>query len=290
MMNMNLFPNPIRISVCVCLVCSVSLFAVGQPETARRSEIRALELEPMLEQLRSDEIRFNAIHATLVLYEYMDEVILQRMHELLDSDDWQQRQLAAWLIRREQPVPLTERLVEVTVEGMRDDSLPESWHIEVDGYSYPPYTPFFNASDGVRTLLAVPLKYPQPLVDALDSDDWQQQFWAAFVLACKQHQPALEQAVAVLATHLMDDSTRRNAYYAAHAIYEAGPGVRAQIEALFDSADAQQRDIARLIVASWDDPRSSATHLPEGIPRPTYVDTRWNPLFEIYPRYSIYKR
>lgn len=240
----------IALSITLVWVFSGAEKVQSQATVANRNEIRAMSHAEQIEQLRDDDIRFNAFHAVMSLYEWMNEETIVLLEQALDSDCWQQRQLSAWLLRKEPRYEISERLVEVTVEGLRCDNLP--YERRPDGTTR--YTPFFNAADGVRYLIALPLEYPQPLLDALDSDDRQQRFYSAYILGAHGWEDDRQRLVEKLATHLRDDDVRYNAQMACYAIYHLGPEARPLLIQYRDSEDAQKRKAVELILHNWERP------------------------------------
>jgi hypothetical protein len=106
-------------------VCTLSIMAL--PMTAVSAAPTAEEL---INDLRSDEVWYNAERASRAMLE-LDEPPAKQLYESLDSDDWQQRQMACkviWALRtwRARPsiegwyakFPVTDRLVDVTIEGL----------------------------------------------------------------------------------------------------------------------------------------------------------------------------
>ena len=119
----------------------------------------------LVQALRNDHIPGNAVTALEALSYEPDAAGL--LHETLHSSDLQQRQLAAWLLRR-LPVRSTPRLAAVSVEAL---------HTEIDNQLYSTTVVSLERS-ATRYLYHHPEHSRPPLRIALHSADKQQRFMA----------------------------------------------------------------------------------------------------------------
>lgn len=232
------------------------------------SRIEGNEKSPMLEaglsltlpdavaDLRHDAVRWNAIRAMDYLRKHRSAArpLLERV---LDSPDHQQRQLAASLLRGVAAYRPTTRMLAVTIEGLRDDVLPlgkRPGEIRRTG------TGDGNATSGVRWFLRDRARIRAAagqLRAALDADDGQQRFLAAYLLGIGGRTAAAEEIFVVLAPHLCDNAISGDANMAAAAIHGLGPVIIPALRARLPFADRQEADLLRLVLhhlAGADDP------------------------------------
>ncbi len=219
------------------------------------------QLDSLIEDLRDDDVRWNAIAAIeAIRYYASDEFkrnpnLISALEEALDSEDWQQRQMAAYLLRTTikdyEPTP---RLLEVTVEGLRDDHLPREYEIEDGKYRTKRCVFLFNAAEGVRYLLENENMGTEALEAALDSDDAQQRFLAAYVLGATGRKNKLERIAEILLPHLEHDNIPRNACLATYALYHLGDEVIPILKEYEEAEDKQKREAIQLILYDLNSP------------------------------------
>lgn len=195
--------------------------------------IGQLDLEILVGYLHSDGIRGNAIAAANELVNRKVERKIPLLEEALQSHDWQQRQMAAELLRRTDEYPPTDRLIEVTVEGLRDDEFP------VDDQGYTIF--LFNAYFGTRYLIKHPNEGTKYLEDSLESDDAQQRFLAAYILASTERGEDKQKIAEILLPHLHDDNIPGNAIMSVYALYHLGAEIIPLLQMREDSTDHQER-------------------------------------------------
>lgn len=162
----------------------------------------------------------------------------------LDSNDWQRRQFAAAALRSFPHYSPSRRMLEVLVEGLRDDDLPrsnDSW------------TPIQNAAAGTTYLLRHAGLASDSLVDGLESNDAQQQFLCAYVLGMTGNPRGLPGAAEILVDHLRDNDIGGDAVWATAALYRFGARVMPILDAT-RPVDHQQRRAIALIMADLIDP------------------------------------
>jgi len=253
-----------------------ALIQVAQAQTYRYGyidykpgEIQHLSSEKLVEFLRADGIRGNAVAAMNELWNrrdssadhlnghpvmglIVDELwtrnsgITAALETALDSPDWQQRQMAAEILRGVETFAPTDRLLEVTMEGLRDDGLP----FDEKGFG----VFVFNAFSGTRYLLKHPQAGTEILIKALESDDSQQRFLAAYVLGATGRGEAMQRIAEILMPHLQNDDVWGNACMAVYALYHLGPDVTPFLEPYRDSTDEQQRQAVQLVRMDLDTP------------------------------------
>lgn len=158
----------------------------------------------------------------------------------LDSPDWQQRQLAASVLR-DLDQPPTDALLRVTVEGLHDDDLPFS-------KSAGTATWVSNGREGIRYLIEHADVADPYLLVGLTSDDAQQRLMSAVVAGFAGRTGLIPLAVPVLLQNLRDDGTWGNAIAATAALGHFGPAAAPWIMTQTCSPDPQQRRMARLIL------------------------------------------
>ena len=231
--------------------------------------IQNLSAEKLVENLRADAVRGNAVAALNELWkrresgtdrpagqpvtDHIVEDLWKRnsgltaaLEAALDSTDWQQRQMAAEILRGIETFMPTNRLLEVTVEGLRDDALP----FDENGAG----VFVFNAFSGTQYLLQHPREGTEILITALESDDSQQRFLAAYVLGATGRGNATQRITEILLPHLQDDDVWGNACMAVYALYHLGPDVLPFLEPYRDSKDEQQRQAVQLVRMDLENP------------------------------------
>lgn len=224
-----------------CVIALVSLHCAHAND-------RAAEL---IEDLRDDDVRWNAIKAWYGIVE-LEEPPVEALHAALDSDDWQQRQLAADLLwrfarddragRRFAPY-VTSRLIAVTIEGLRDDDSATS---QVPGERD---LQLFNAANGFRVLAKHAELAREQLVEGLDGEDYQQRFLCALALGTGGVGSESERVAAILVPHLADNDIPDDAKWSARALFMLGAEAIPHLEAAKEASDdAQQRDLLELIL------------------------------------------
>ena len=119
-----------------------------------------------------------------------------------------------------QEIHTLNELLEVTVEGLRDDDLPR------------PRQPGkgvileFNAAQGFRYLLEHGVAAREYLVAGVKGEDAQQRFLAACLLGMHGLRDELARTTAVLLLHLEDNDVPCDACMSAAALFRLGPQER----------------------------------------------------------------
>lgn len=217
-------------------------------------------LAELIDDLHDDDVRFNAIHAWRELLLRRGPEKIAPLEKALDSEDWQQRQIAADILRnadihgRVDDYQPPDRLIEATVEALRHDLLP-GW------FSGEGQVLLYNATEAMRYLLFHPQLGTGLLEKALNSEDRQQRFLAAFVLGATGRSAQIERITEILIPHLKHDSLRLNACMATHALYGLGESVIPYLSDYRDSPDEQQRAAVRLIFMDLKSPPQTKEEL-----------------------------
>jgi len=214
-------------------------------------------VDMLIEDLKDDDVRWNADFAVDELCRRFqdDEQVVEALKQALHSKDYQQRQLAGYvLMLPEEVIDLSHhrRLLEVAVEALQDDNMP----CDPDGRTYT-YTRNYNCDTAMRYLLDHHENAVGLLQMALQSEDWQQRFCAAYILAVKQAEPPEDRScvIQVLLDHLRSNEIARDARCAVYALYQMGPEIQGAFPELSQINDPQQKKLIELLVRSWTDPQ-----------------------------------
>ena len=215
-----------------------------------------------IEALRDDDVRWSAYHAMRAINR-LPAPPLAELHAALDSEDWQQRQCACALLWHFLHPPsyakaasagtVTHQLLEVTIEGLRSDSLPADSHGN--------YTDVFNASLGFRMLVVHAAEARELLEAATQSDDYQQRFLSALALGFGRQAVSTDVAAPILVPHLRDNDIHEDAKWCVHALHGLGHAVVRHLEAARPNADEQQRELIELLTLDLNSPPTSRAEL-----------------------------
>jgi len=230
----------------------------------------------LVHDLKADSIVFNGQISAHELSD-MFETAHSALEAAMLSTDWQQRQLAADVIRRHDPDYPSDALLRVTVEGLRDDRLPYDWNSGSCNF-------VFNARDGVRFLAHHAERAEPFLAEGMNSSDVQQQFLSAVAVGLGGRLALAEQAVPILADHLRNNLIAEDAKLATVALHGFGPEVVPLLEPLLDSADRQQRQLAEYLIRRLTTdaaPADLATQLPAARVSARTFDPTSTPIDEV---------
>ncbi len=221
-------------------------------------------LAALVEDLRDDTIRFNAENALVILGSAGPEVI-PLLERALRSNDWQQRQMAGWLLARRDDAAASQPLADVLVEALQEDELPY-------GSRYDPVlgrrvsaTTFVDNRELARDRLrkdeklfafaerglAGRLAAPEPLTRAE----------AAWLLACHHSELARTAVVNTLLEHLCDNEVEGDAELALRGLYRLGPEALIGIENAWPGVDAQQQRLLAHLLARLEPEHAGARRL-----------------------------
>lgn len=193
------------------------------------------EIEHWIEQLRDDGIRGNAMRALWDL-EAAGDAAAPFLERTLRSVDRQQRQLAAYVLRRGAQAPSVQ-LLEVSVEALRRDVCAELWSTLIHPI----------AASSTRWLLGHTAAARPQIRRALAFGDDQQRFLAAYLLAASGHDDDREAVVRELVHHLRDNQIDGDAVMAAAGLYRLGPTASRSIAAWRNAVDEQARSLLDLV-------------------------------------------
>ena len=189
--------------------------------------------------LRSDNVKWNA-HRAMQELKSLGVLAADALEESLDSDDWQERQLAAHLLQsirvKNHQLP-SDRLLEVTVEGLINDTLPWGENVMVP-----------NARLGVRFLGMFPVQARPFLVQALQWDDPQARLLAAYTLGATGQITTVDAAATVLIEHLRDNDIGGDARIAMAGLAGFGEPAVPHLEQYVQDRDDQLRIAARWLI------------------------------------------
>lgn len=196
----------------------------------------------LIRDLRDDDIRGNAHRAVRELYPMVCQII-PFLEDALYFDDYQGRQLAAQLLRSncEEYVP-SDRMLEVTMDLLSQHE-----------YNASEYWSLFAAGSAFSYLRARPELAPRVryrLAQNLNSDDGQERFLSAALLAGYGESGLARDLVRLLAPHLMDNDIPTDGGVAAHSLYQLGSAILPYLAPYRHSSDIQQAELAELIYSS----------------------------------------
>lgn len=254
----------IRRAVVSAAVAGCAVCARGTPQFAHDDGKATPDLA-LIEALGDDDERWNATEAMSTLVEMIDPPI-GLIERALDSNDRQRRQLAAHVLwrlihprdwdERDPAGHVTPRLLEVTVEGLRADSLP--WDRESQRY-----TDVWNAAEGLHMLSLHAREARAMLERGLSSKDRQQQLLCALALGLGGVTESAGAAAPVLMPHLRDNDIPEDAKWAVAALYRLGDGITPVLDAALPGADDQQRDLIFLLKQDLASPPATRQELEE---------------------------
>lgn len=235
-------------------------------------------LDKLLDQFRDDDIRWNMRNAAPVFWSH-PELTIEYIYQALKHEDWQVRQVICheiWNRMRDKQVfhlnppsddgswnggfyesipgdprfTITRELILVTIEGLRDDSTPYDF-VRRRGLT------LSNARLGTQMLIPVAHEWSAELIAAMESDDRQQRFLAAYILARAGVAPSVDRAAEILLPHLRDNDIRGDANFSVFALGGYGIELVAILEQTLPSADQQQRDLIMLLLLNIRDPAAT---------------------------------
>lgn len=215
---------------------------------------RAVLLANAVDSLRDDDVSWNGSWGLSVIGMLGEEAI-PALEACLRSDDWQQRQLAAKMLRDRttepakwlwwstatgtvRPYEPTADLLVVSVEALRDDSLP---------FGPRGGSGIANAWDSVEFLTHWAQRARPLLARAIYSSDAQQRRLAAVIIARAGLKELRGVAADVLAQQLANDEVYDNATSAGAALLELGTLSLPALERAQSQDDRQGRVLARAL-------------------------------------------
>lgn len=198
----------------------------------------AEEWEKLVEDLRSDNVRLNAVEACWQLFHLMygepTSGLQDKLESLLDDPDHQMRQYASYLLMglyKKEQIPESqwpEALMRNMVEGLRSDGM-------LHRNTFP------NALTFSRYLFGLKDNRPIQLLEAeLRDGDTQSRFIAAILLSRYGDKSTVSERNQVLLKHLSDDGIVQNGFAAYLALAHSGAEDIRQMLKEFEPLDWQQ--------------------------------------------------
>ena len=227
----------------------------GDPLRPRYPELTAEKIATVrraIADLRDDDRPYNATHAWWELCEAGCAAV-PYLEEAVRSDDLQQRQVAAQILRSCCPeYEPSDRMLAVTAELLqRSNCLYDlrfmAWPSSAFGY--------LRANSNAARRVEAQLRAN------LEGSDRQARLLSALLLAEHRHREMTPVLAPLLVPHLADNRLMNDGGLAAHALFQLGEGVRPYVEPLLESDDAQQADLARLIIHQLDHPEDTKATL-----------------------------
>lgn len=209
----------------------------------------------LVRDLRADHHRFNSLRAMEML-RMMGAEAEPDLRAALHSDDHQQRQFAASLLRRF-PGPPGPLLIRVSVEGLVDDGIAD-WNAELA-----------NFGGSVRWLIEHAEDARPFLLESLGSDDAQARLGAAMALSFGGVTGEAEAVVEAMLPHIEDNDIAGDALIAVASMFRLGEEAIPALERASASDTMERRRlVCRLLI---DDIRM-------GDARSRAIDRRWRSL------------
>ncbi|GAB4549069.1 MAG: hypothetical protein Tsb0013_10070 [Phycisphaerales bacterium] len=266
------------------IVCAAVACGHAHGQQTRDETVAAL-----IEDLRDDDVRWNADRAMDALVR-MRPAPVAALEAVLDSEDWQQRQLACQVLWRlydgryypsreagappENPngVELSDRLLEVSVEALRDDEMP---------YGPRGNAMLHNAKWCYFRLVTHAERAKAHLRRGLSSDDPQQRLLCALALGNGGVSECVDEVLPILLPHLEDNDIEKDACWCVRAIYRMGDAALvALVRAREVATDRQQRDLLELLILNLSGPPETRRELEARRRLNTITDTVHDPTLD----------
>ncbi|MCH2133912.1 MAG: hypothetical protein MK116_09200 [Phycisphaerales bacterium] len=214
-----------------------------------RQQVRIVAL---IEDLRHDDVRFNAIKAKRQLWHLGDEIITP-LEVALHSDDRQQRLLAASILSWNESYVPTARMLEVCLDGIRED-LNFTWYqpvLDDEGNLVECRTVYggINPSWSCYAVLSRHATAAEPLLArGLRSDDPRQRFLSALLLAQQGKVQYTSHITSILISRLENNHTYRDANLACRGLYLLGPTALPALYSALPAEDPQAKALIRHLI------------------------------------------
>lgn len=254
-----------RLRVACVIMCVIGL---SRSSMLAREPERPISVDTLISDLRADDIPRNAVQASRELQRLLNEPLQEmlslrddtvaKLNGCLSSDDYQQRQFAGSILRKMSGTTPSKRLLQVTCEGLRDDALPntvdnamgylllhldQSSEFVIEG---------LTSEDKQQKYLCASLlamseddkdvaKSVTVLQKGLNEDNEQWRFLCAFIMGARSIRKDVTKTVSILVGHLKHNSTNWDAELATVALSFFGPDVIPYLPASEASVDRQQR-------------------------------------------------
>ena len=227
------------------------------------------DLYQLVVDLMDDDIQWNASNAIRHLA-VAGEAAIPFLEPALLSRDGQQRLLAAYVLRRIGGPP-SDALLEVSVESLRSD-VPRGIIRTLVSDTRTGATLFLaNHGGRARTWL----------VAGLSSNDPQQRYLCAFLLARDGARDYVGLISGELMPHLRDNQIAGDAIYTAHALHRLGTHVLPFLRASYFGADEQMSQLLDLIERDIIDPPGSTEEIARRGKQHDVTDLYVDPVLEL---------
>ncbi len=197
------------------------------------------EVQSCVEDLRDDDIRGNAT-AAMTRLRRLDQSMIPVLERALTSQDLQQRHLVAEVLY-DLDAPASQTLVDVSVQGLGREV---TRAVSASGLASPAVSAtryLANHTEAARSALRF----------GLGSQDSQQRFLCAFLLAQGGHALDTDIVCRELIEHLADNHIRGDALMATHGLYRLGAHGQAALRSWRPYVDEQARSLLDLIELDW---------------------------------------
>jgi hypothetical protein len=217
-----------------------------------------------ISDLASDDDTYNAMNAMWDLFR-LGRHSAPALQRALRSEDWQQRQLAADVLRdlthpwwndkhdrRDPPLKreeiATDAMFRVSIEALKFDDLPRTLRASPSraAYSY-----INNACSAFEFLLHFPDRTCAMVEPGLSSGDMQERFLSAALVAACGRGALQERAIPILIEHLKDNNVDGDSHFAAWALGQAGPAAMPYLARALEDSDEQARRYAAAILKAF---------------------------------------
>jgi len=223
--------------------------ALGIPVVLEEpQELTPLQVRNLIEDFRHNRIPYDAIRARSPLQgRTADQLPLPILEAAMQSDDPQYRNFCLAVLQHARGYQPSDAMIAACVEALKDDDFPRS--LKHGG------TLLHNASGAVRFLEVTPTLEARHLQKALDSDDGQQRFLSAYLLARRGAKIHKEKIIKILVHHLKDNRIVGDAHLAGTGLAGLGEGLREPFKRLQKEGklDAQQKLAIELLLADLDE-------------------------------------
>ena len=225
------------------------------PPLRRRSRLEpdSLTIAALVEELRDDDVRWNATGAARELLLRMEDpeqyaTVHLELESALSSDDFQQARIATGLLHTisETPPPRgldryrpSETLLDRTADALED------WDADFDSSFIPGD---LDDEKSVRFAVAHIERIEQRLVHKLVALPEEERFIHAYILARAKRTHLTNLTAPVLVTSLRDNDVRRDALMSMEALQHLGDAALPWLHPFPSDADEQQRSCLELLL------------------------------------------
>jgi len=205
-------------------------------------ERRMIDL--LVRDLRDDDRVDNAMPAIEMLVS-CGETAIAALERALESPDYQQRQLAAYVLRRLPTHRTTENLLRVTFEGLMPDDFP--LQREQPGRRGA-YTSIHNAEEGTAYLACHAHEAKELLREGMSGSHPQPRLLCAVAAGMGGLVELIPQAVPILIERLEDNDVTGDAKMATMSLRGFGPELQPMLEGLRHLGDTQKQEMLKRLL------------------------------------------